>query len=101
MACRHSFPAVSPWLAPQARSTADKDDKYRIWLEKLRALCTDVNVPLLFDEVYTGFRMAVGGAQQYYGIQVYFWVASGGLASIKQAGLVWAQLLWMSALDGQ
>lgn len=56
-------------MAAEARSTADKDDKYRIWLEKLRALCTDVNVPLLFDEVYTGFRMAVGGAQQYYGIQ--------------------------------
>jgi hypothetical protein len=59
-----------PALAPQARSTADKDDKYRQWLERLRSLCTSCGVPLLFDEVYTGFRMAVGGAQQYYGIQV-------------------------------
>lgn len=52
----------------KARSTADKDDKYRMWLEQLRALCTKADVPLVFDEVYTGFRMAVGGAQQYYGV---------------------------------
>lgn len=39
-----------------------------MWLEQLRALCTKADVPLVFDEVYTGFRMAVGGAQQYYGV---------------------------------
>lgn len=38
------------------------------FLEGLRALCTDLNALLLFDEVVTGFRLAYGGAQAYYGV---------------------------------
>ncbi len=52
----------------KVRTTADKDDKYKNWLGALRELCTSVGVPLVFDEVYTGFRMAPGGAQEYYGV---------------------------------
>ena len=40
---------------------------YKEWLHKLRKVCSDNNVVLLFDEVYTGFRMAVGGAQLHPG----------------------------------
>jgi glutamate-1-semialdehyde 2,1-aminomutase len=39
------------------------------FLEDLRALCTQHNVVLIFDEVMTGFRVALGGAQQRYNIQ--------------------------------
>lgn len=36
------------------------------FLEGLRALCTNYNAVLIFDEVMTGFRVALGGAQAVY-----------------------------------
>ncbi|NOX28153.1 MAG: glutamate-1-semialdehyde 2,1-aminomutase [Gammaproteobacteria bacterium] len=38
------------------------------FLEGLRELCTEHGVVLIFDEVMTGFRVARGGAQEYYGV---------------------------------
>lgn len=38
------------------------------YLEKVRELCTKYHVVLIFDEVITGFRMSLGGAQQYFGV---------------------------------
>ncbi len=41
----------------------------RGFLEALRAVTTRDNALLIFDEVMTGFRLAFGGAQEFYGIQ--------------------------------
>eukprot|EP01025_Chloroclados_australasicus_P035553 TRINITY_DN3621_c0_g1_i1.p1 TRINITY_DN3621_c0_g1~~TRINITY_DN3621_c0_g1_i1.p1 ORF type:complete len:469 (+),score=77.12 TRINITY_DN3621_c0_g1_i1:107-1513(+) len=38
------------------------------FLQALRDLCTENGTVLCFDEVMTGFRVAKGGAQDYYGI---------------------------------
>jgi glutamate-1-semialdehyde 2,1-aminomutase len=38
------------------------------YLQHLRALCTQHGAVLIFDEVMTGFRVALGGAQARYGI---------------------------------
>jgi glutamate-1-semialdehyde 2,1-aminomutase len=38
------------------------------FLEGLRKLTTAHGIPLIFDEVVTGFRYAYGGAQEYYGV---------------------------------
>jgi glutamate-1-semialdehyde 2,1-aminomutase len=38
------------------------------FLEGLRELTRELDIPLIFDEVVTGFRMAFGGAQEYYGV---------------------------------
>ena len=38
------------------------------FLESLRAITSYYNIPLIFDEVVTGFRMAYGGAQEFYGV---------------------------------
>jgi len=38
------------------------------FLQGLRQLCTQNGALLIFDEVITGFRLAPGGAQQYFGI---------------------------------
>ncbi|VVB89454.1 Glutamate-1-semialdehyde 2,1-aminomutase [uncultured archaeon] len=38
------------------------------YLEDVRAVTRENDVVLIFDEVITGFRLAMGGAQEYYGI---------------------------------
>ncbi|MDM8531606.1 glutamate-1-semialdehyde 2,1-aminomutase [Anaerolineales bacterium HSG25] len=38
------------------------------YLQGIRDLCTNNNALLVFDEVMTGFRVALGGAQAHYGI---------------------------------
>jgi glutamate-1-semialdehyde 2,1-aminomutase len=39
------------------------------WLEHLRRLCDEHGIVLIFDEVKTGFRIARGGAQEYFGVK--------------------------------
>jgi glutamate-1-semialdehyde 2,1-aminomutase len=38
------------------------------FLQGLREITREYGIPLIFDEVVTGFRLAYGGAQEYYGI---------------------------------
>lgn len=38
------------------------------FLKRLRELCTEYEVVLIFDEVMTGFRVALGGAQSLYDV---------------------------------
>jgi glutamate-1-semialdehyde aminotransferase len=38
------------------------------FLENLAQLCHEKGIVLIFDEMWTGFRMALGGAQEYFGI---------------------------------
>jgi glutamate-1-semialdehyde 2,1-aminomutase len=56
---------------------------YTGWLEKLRAVCDERGIVLIFDEVFVGFRLAPGGAQQYFGVRAdmvtYGKTVAGGL----------------------
>ena len=56
---------------------------YRAWLEKLRAVCSERRIVLIFDEVFVGFRLARGGAQEYFGVRAdmvtYGKTVAGGL----------------------
>jgi glutamate-1-semialdehyde 2,1-aminomutase len=38
------------------------------FLQRLRQVCTERGIVLIFDEMWTGFRLALGGAQQYFGV---------------------------------
>ncbi|MBI4516963.1 MAG: aminotransferase class III-fold pyridoxal phosphate-dependent enzyme [Deltaproteobacteria bacterium] len=38
------------------------------FLQALRSITAHYRIPLIFDEVVTGFRLALGGAQEYYGV---------------------------------
>jgi len=53
------------------------------FLQDLRAACNRHGVLLIFDEVITGFRLAMGGASQWYEVQPDLWcfgkVIGGGL----------------------
>ena len=42
---------------------------YAEWLQQLRQVCTERGIVLIFDEVFVGFRIARGGAQEYFGVK--------------------------------
>ena len=53
-----------------ARRSAHFDSAaYADWLERLRAVCSERGIVLIFDEVFVGFRLAPGGAQEYFGVR--------------------------------
>src|ERR671937_2064874 len=72
------------------------------FLKALRRLTRDRGVILIFDEVVTGFRMAAGGAQEYYGVTADLTclakAVAGGLPGAALVGR--ADLLDMIAFTG-
>ncbi len=44
-------------------------EAYAEWLKRLREVCTERGIVLIFDEVFVGFRLAPGGAQDYFGVR--------------------------------
>jgi glutamate-1-semialdehyde 2,1-aminomutase len=63
-----SAPADSSLVDGERRARFDKA-AYAAWLARLRAVCTEQDIVLIFDEVFTGFRLAMGGAQEYFGVR--------------------------------
>ena len=61
-------PSDSALLDSARRAHFDKE-AYSDWLGRLRAVCTEQNIVLIFDEVFVGFRLAKGGAQEYFGVR--------------------------------
>jgi len=56
-------------LIDSSRGAHFDREAYAAWLKKLRAVCTERGIVLIFDEVFVGFRLAPGGAQEYFGVQ--------------------------------
>jgi glutamate-1-semialdehyde 2,1-aminomutase len=56
-------------LVDSSRSSQFDRAAYSAWLKKLREVCTERNIVLIFDEVFVGFRLAAGGAQEYFGVR--------------------------------
>jgi glutamate-1-semialdehyde 2,1-aminomutase len=56
-------------LIDSARTACFDRQAYAEWLKRLRAVCTEQNIVLIFDEVFVGFRLAPGGAQEYFGVE--------------------------------
>src|SRR5262249_2700070 len=69
--------ALHPNCAPPSDGTLVSGDHeprpdrqaYAAWLAELRRVCTDRGIVLILDEVFTGFRLARGGAQEYFRVQ--------------------------------
>src|SRR6202044_2575222 len=70
-------------LIDSGRSAHFDREGFRAWLEKLRAVCSERRIVLIFDEVFVGFRLARGGAQEYFGVRAdmvtYGKTVAGGL----------------------
>lgn len=60
------------------------------YLLGVRKLCDQYNIPLIFDEVITGFRCSLGGAQELYGVvpdlAIFGKALAGGLPLAAIAG---------------
>ena len=63
-----SAPADSG-LIDSGRSARFDRAAYAAWLRELRAVCSERGIVLIFDEVFVGFRLARGGAQEYFGVR--------------------------------
>jgi glutamate-1-semialdehyde-2,1-aminomutase len=72
----------------------------RDFLLRLREITRAAGCALIFDEIITGFRLAPGGAQEYFGIRAdlvtYGKVAGGGMP----LGIVAGDTRFMDAIDG-
>jgi len=56
-------------LVDSGRTAGYDRQRYTEWLEELRKVCTERGIVLIFDEVFVGFRLAPGGAQEYFGVK--------------------------------
>jgi amino acid adenylation domain-containing protein len=76
------------------------DVQPRAFLKELRSITEQAGTALIFDEVVTGFRVALGGAQEYYGIRAdlatYGKVIGGGYP----IGVLAGKAEYLDALDG-
>src|ERR1700749_4316570 len=61
---------------------------YTEWLKALREICTERNIVLIFDEVFVGFRLAYGGAQEYFGVRADMVTYGKSLAGALPVGVV-------------
>ena len=56
-------------LTSSARRASYDKAAYASWLARLREVCTRRGIALILDEVFLGFRLAPGGAQEYFGVR--------------------------------
>ena len=82
-----SAPADSA-LADSSRSSHFDRAAYGAWLKELRQVCTERDIVLIFDEVFVGFRLAAGGAQEYFGVRADMVTYGKSLAGGLPVGVV-------------
>lgn len=88
-------PAADSTLVAGVRAAHFDKARYAAWLRALRAVCDERGIALVFDEVFLGFRLAKGGAQEFFGVRAdlvtYGKTIGGGLP----VGVVCGRRRWM------
>jgi amino acid adenylation domain-containing protein len=95
---RHADEIAAVLIEPiQARHP---DLQPREFIQELRKVTAEKDIALIFDEVITGFRVAPGGAQEYFGVRAdlatYGKIVGGGMP----IGVLAGSARFMDALDG-
>src|ERR1700676_1371288 len=75
-------------LVDSSRTACFDRAAYGEWLQSLRQVCTERNIVLIFDEVFVGFRLAAGGAQEYFGVRADMVTYGKSLAGGLPVGVV-------------
>jgi glutamate-1-semialdehyde 2,1-aminomutase len=77
-----SAPGDSTLIDSGRKAHFDRE-AYAAWLRRLREVCSARGIVLIFDEIFVGFRLAPGGAQEYFGVRAdmvtYGKTVAGGL----------------------
>jgi glutamate-1-semialdehyde 2,1-aminomutase len=82
-------------LVDSSRGTNFDRAAYGQWLKALREVCTERGIVLIFDEVFVGFRLAAGGAQEYFGVRADMVTYGKSLAGGLPIGVVCGRKEWM------
>lgn len=69
------------------------------FLQKVRDLCSKYGIAMIMDEVITGFRMSLGGAQKYYGITPDLSIFAKAMASGYPISAVVGRREWMKLVE--
>jgi glutamate-1-semialdehyde 2,1-aminomutase len=99
--------ALNPNGAPASDSTLVASDRsanfdkatYGRWLQDVREVCTARSIVLIFDEVFLGFRLARGGAQEYFGVNADMVTYGKSLGGGLPVGVVCGKSSFMRRYD--
>jgi glutamate-1-semialdehyde 2,1-aminomutase len=69
------------------------------YLAGLRRLCDQYGIALIFDEVITGFRVGLGGAQRYFGVTPDMSVFAKAIASGYPISAIVGKKEWMGLIE--
>jgi glutamate-1-semialdehyde 2,1-aminomutase len=69
------------------------------FLEGLRTLCDQYDIALVFDEVITGFRLSLGGAQSYFGVIPDLAIFAKAIANGYPISAVVGKRHWMKVVE--
>ena len=82
-------------LVDSSRRAEFDRERYAEWLKKLREVCTARGIALIFDEVFVGFRIARGGAQEYFGVKADLVTYGKTLGGGLPVGVICGKREWM------
>ena len=69
------------------------------FLQTIRELCSEYNITFILDEVITGFRLSLGGAQQFFNIQPDLSIFAKALASGYPISVITGKKEWMRLIE--
>jgi glutamate-1-semialdehyde 2,1-aminomutase len=94
-------PSDTILLTSDVRKTERSSSPYGQWLQQLREVCDAGGIPLIFDEVFSGFRLAPGGAQEYFDVQADMVVYGKSVAGGMPIGVVCGRKELMRRFDSE
>ena len=69
------------------------------FLQGMRELCNEYSIALIFDEVITGFRLSLGGAQSYFNISPDLSIFAKAIASGYPLSVIAGKKEWMNLIE--
>ena len=88
-------------LLDSARKAHFSRTIYTQWLKDLRAICDQKSIALVFDEVFVGFRLAPGGAQEYFGVKADMVTYGKTLGGGLPVGVLCGTRAWMQRFSDE